>query len=187
MMTFGHLHDVIYGALVAHFVEDETMANANERTRVARILVQLDRHARACPICVELNVDSEYSRVGAGLTNKELNGERVFPDLLLHRRTVQTANVLAAEVKLRESSRPRAGPDREDQIKIDIMTGQQHGLPGGMAPYEVGLCLTLSHNSAEGWWTVPGADLWHEYEEFGWEPSPNLLDAFDVVLWEPAD
>ena len=187
MMTFGHLHDLIYGALFAHFVEDETMATANERTRVARILVQLDRHVRACAICAELNVDSEYSRVGAGLTNKELDGERVFPDLLLHRRTLQTGNVLAAEVKLRASSRPRRGPDHDDRIKIDAMTGMDHGLPVAIVPYSVGLCLNLTDNHAEGWWTVPAAGLWCEYEAFGGEPSPNLTGSFDVVVWEPAD
>ncbi len=187
MLTFGHVHDLVREALDWHFVQDAVMENANERTRVARILVHLDRHVSGCASCAGLDVDSEYSRVGAGLTNKELRGRRAFPDLLVHARTVQTANVLAAEVKLRESSRPRAGPDREDRIKIDAMTGQEHGRPLAMAPYAVGLCVNLSGNSAEGWWSVPDAALWCEYERFGWEPSPNLMGSFDVVVWEPAD
>lgn len=183
VLTFGHVHDLVDEALGAHFMEDQTMANANERTRVARMLVHLDRHVCACPICGGLNVDSEYSRVGAGLTNKELRGQRVFPDVLLHRRTVQTGNVLAVEVKLRESSRPGRGPDREDRIKIDAMTGWDHGLPDGIAPYAVGLCVNLAGNHAEGWWTVPGVGLWCEYETFGVGPSPLLMAAFDLVVW----
>ena len=187
MLTFGHVHDLVYDALHSHFIQDAVMENANERTRVARILVQLDRHMGACVSCAGLDVDSEYSRIGAGLTNKELAGRRAFPDLLVHRRTVQTANVLAAEVKLRESSRPQAGPDRKDQVKIDIMTGHQHGLPAGMAPYEVGLCVTLRGNSAEGWWTVPTAGLWHEHEAFGSAPSLALMAAVHTIVWNPLD
>jgi len=182
MMTFGHLHDLVEEALFAHFAEDHTMATANERTRVARILVHLDRHVSNCPTCSGLNVDSEYSRVGGGLTNKEIRGQRAFPDLLLHSRTLQTENVLAAEIKLRESSRPRRGPDRDDRIRIDAMTGIEHGLPGGIAPYFAGLCLNLAGNTAEGWWTVPEAELRCEYERFGWGPSPLLVDAFDVIV-----
>jgi len=183
VLTFGHLHDLVAGTLDAHFVGDHTMANANERTRVARILVLLDRHVAACASCDGLNVDSEHSRVGAGLTDKELRGQRAFPDVLLHRRTVQSANVLALEVKLRESSRPRTGPDREDAVKIDIMTGYDHGLPYAMVPYAAGLCLNLDDNSAEGWWTVPAVGLHNEYERFAWGPSPILVGAFDVSLW----
>lgn len=182
MLTFGHLHDLVAESLPAHFMEDQTMANANERTRVARILIQIDRHVTTCHGCAELNVDSEYSRVGAGLTNKELRGQRVFPVLLIHRRAAQTANVLAIEVKLRESSRPRQGPDREDAIKIDIMTGNDHGLPYGLAPYSAGLCVNLDGDAAEGWWTVPAAHLWREHEEFGLAPSVVLVEAFDRVL-----
>lgn len=183
VLTFGHLHDLVTEALFAHFAEDHTMATANERTRVVRLLVHVDRHVSGCPLCGALNVDSEYSRVGAGLANKELRGQRVFPDVLLHSRTVQTGNVLAAEVKLRESSRPRRGPDRDDRIKIDAMTGCDHGLPNGIAPYSVGLCLNLAGNSAEGWWTVPQVGLWCERETFGVGPSPMLMDAFDLVVW----
>lgn len=183
MLTFGHLHDLVTKVLSAHFAEDHTMATANERTRVARILVHLDRHVSSCLVCAGLNVDSEYSMVGIGLTHKELRGQRVLPDLLLHSRTVQTGNVLAAEIKLREASRPRGGPDREDRIKIDAMTGIEHGLPGGIAPYSVGLCLNLAGNTAEGWWIVPAANLWCEYVELGWGPSPMLADAFDLVVW----
>lgn len=179
MLTFGHLHDVVAHALQTHFVEDHTMVNANERTRVARILVLL---VIQCPSCEGLNVDSEYSRVGGGLTNKELRGRRVFPDVLVHRRTVQTANLLAIEVKLRASSRPRPGPDRDDSRKIDIMTGNDHGLPTGMNPYSAGLCLNLDGNDAEGWWTVPDAHLWREYERFGMPPSIALGEAFHVAL-----
>lgn len=188
MLTFGHVRDVINSALLSHFNEDATMATANERTRVARILVHLDRHMSSCELCAGLNVDSEYSRVGAGFTNKELSGRRVFPDLLVHARTVQTANVLAAEVKLRVSSRPRTGPDHKDQVKIDIMTGHQFGIPAGVTPYKVGLCMNLNENSAEGWWTVPIADLWHEYETFGAPPSLAVLAASDTVVWNtPGD
>lgn len=182
MVTLGHLHDLVAEALFAHFVEDRTMATANERTRVARILVHLDRHIANCPICEGLDVDSEYSRVGRGLANKELRGRRVFPDLLLHRRTVQLANVLAAEVKLRKSSLPRRGPDRGDWAKIKIITGQEYGLPDGIASYSVGLCLNLDGNSAEGWWTIPEAELRCEHERFGDRPPPMLLDAFDHVV-----
>ncbi len=161
------------------------MATANERARVARILVHLDRHVRGCEFCRGLNVDSEYSRVGVGLTNKELGEQRVFPDLLLHRRTVQTGNVLAVEVKLRESSRPQAGPDTEDRIKIDEMTGLTDGLPDEMEPYSVGLCLNLDGNRAEGWWAVPKAELWCAYEKFSGEPPPVVVDGFGVVVWDP--
>lgn len=184
MLTLRHLHDLVEEALFAHFAEDRTMATANERARVARILVHLDRHVSNCPTCSGLNVDCEYSRVGADFTNKEMNGRRAFPDLLVHRRTVQTANVLAAEVKLRESSRPRAGPDRSDWNKIEIMTGQQHGRPVGMGPYAVGLCMNLRDNSAEGWWTVPAMNLWREYEAFGLAPTPVMMSAFGTIIWE---
>jgi len=163
------------------------MATANERTRVARILVHLDRQVSGCEICRGLNVDSEYSRVGAGLKNKMLRGQRIFPDLLVHHRTVQTGNVLAAEVKLRKSSRPRRGPDREDRIKIDAMTGQIHGLPRGIEPYSVGLCLNLDDNRAEGWWAVPKAELRCEHEEFGTKPSRALLASFSTIIWRSSD
>ncbi len=182
MMTLGHLHELVAEAPFAHFAEDLTMANANERTRVARILVHLDRHVSDCPTCGGLDVDSEYSRVGTGLTNKELRGQRVFPDLLLHQRTAQGCNVLAAEVKLRKSSRPRRGPDRRDWNKIEMMTGQEYGLPGAVAPYTVGLCLNLDGNSAEGWWTIPEVELQCEHEMFEYRPPPMLVGAFDHVV-----
>jgi len=182
VLTLGHLHDLVEEALFAHFEGDHTMATANERARVARILVYLDRHVSSCEVCHGLNVDCEYSRVGVGLTNKMLQGQRVFPDLLLHGRTIQTGNVLAAEVKLRESSRPRRGPDRKDRFKIDAMTGQIDGLPAGFEPYSVGLCLNLDGNSAEGWWTVPKAVLRCEYEEFSATPSRALLASFKTII-----
>ena len=76
MLTFGHVHDLVCDALHSHFIQDAVMENANERTRVARILVQLDRHMGACVSWARLDVDSEYSRIGAGLTNKELARRR---------------------------------------------------------------------------------------------------------------
>ena len=183
MLTFGHVHDLIVEALNSHFTNDETMANANERARAARVLVLLDRHLVGCEICDGLNVDSEYSRVGVGLTHKQLRGDTVFPDILLHRRTLQSGNVLAVEFKLRENSRPRRGPDGDDAFRIDIMTGNDYGLPDQMAPYAAGLCLNMSGNTAEGWWTVPRAALWHEHERFALEPSSAIVDALDTVLW----
>ena len=182
MMTVGHLRDVVNRAVLAHFTEDPTMRTANERARAARLLVYVDRHVATCEICEGLHVDSEYSRVGGELTHKELNGHQVFPDLLIHRRTVQSANLLACEVKLRASSRPIAGPDHDDQVRIDMLTGVQDGRPDEMARYEVGLCISLDENIAEGWWTVPFAGLWHEREALASPPSASLLAVADVIL-----
>lgn len=185
MLTFGHVHDLVAEALEDHFTEDPTMADANERARAARILVYLDRHVSSCDTCRGLSVDSEYSRVGEGLTPKVLGGRRVFPDLLIHQRTVQTCNLLAVEVKLREASRPLDGPDYEDSIKIEAMTGWIDGLPDGMEAYRIGLCLNLDRNRAEGWWTIRDTNVLHEHETFGSTPSPVLRRAFGAIVCEP--
>lgn len=174
-------------ALLSHFVHDQTMLTANERTRVARILIYLDRHISSCEVCTGLNVDSEYSRVGAEFTNKELSGRQTFPDLLIHKRTVQTANVLAAEVKLRMSSRPRRGPDHKDQRKIDIMTGFDHGLPEGMFPYQVGLCISLDGENAQGWWTSGAANLFQEHDSLTARPSATICRRRDVPITGTGD
>jgi len=87
--------------------------------------------------------------------------------------------------ELREASRPLDGPDYEDSIKIEAMTGWIDGLPGGMEPYRVGLCLNLDGNSAEGWWTIWDPDVLHEHEVFGSAPSPVLRQAFGTIVCEP--
>ena len=159
-LNFDVVHGVVVEAVRNHLADEPEMVNGNERARVARLLVHLDRLMQQDERFQGLSVDSEYSRVGAGLQSKEFRGRKMFPDLLIHTRTTQDLNLLAIEVKLRKSSRPRSGPDRVDQAKISAMTDVEWGRPREIAPYKMGLCLSLDGGSAEAWWTVPSLDCY---------------------------
>ena len=150
-VTLAKVRDVLLLAVADH-LRDDRMGNVNERARVAQLLVALQRRMDESGEFRSLTVDSEYSVVGERHDPKFVALRRRYPDLIIHERGNPAGNVLVCEVKRRESSRPREGPDRQDARKIRQMVGLEQGLPPGIQPYRLGACVGLGESEAKVWW-----------------------------------
>lgn len=150
-MRAGIIRQVVESSIEAHLLNDN-MDQANERARVARILVKIDRRITGAHAFRDLTVDTEYSVVGSAGDPKRVNGGLRSPDLLIHGRRNAQHNVFVGEVKRRIRSVPRNGPDDRDSKKVQRMLGGLSEPMSGSAPYWLGACINLDEAGAIVFW-----------------------------------
>lgn len=124
--------------------------HANERSITHRLAVYLEKPFDGW------NVDCEYSRIGedpsiykrlllpsaANVTHFDINGSRVYPDIVIHHRGQNTAsdNLLVIEVKTVWSQ----VSDEQDFKKLNAFTGQYP--VDQFVTYKFGLFLKFNEN-----------------------------------------
>ena len=134
------------------YTEDPPILLANERAVVARFAMHLANCVE--PQLTGIHVDVEYSRVGQQRNPKRrAAGSRIYPDVIVHKRTRPNPNLLAAEFKLARRLRvaDRMAPDRDDEARVEelVRTGPASD---DTRPYWLGLCVTLYDDHATLWW-----------------------------------
>lgn len=111
----------------------------HERTTAARLAIYLQEEF---PLW---NVDCEYNR--DGVNAKRIQEERIFPDVIVHRRDTQE-NLLAIEMKGHWSNRDRD----DDYHKLTYLTGPEYG-------YSVGAHIELEEDAYRVVWFEDGEAL----------------------------
>ncbi len=81
----------------------------------------------------DIKVDCEYNRHGLRADPKNLNGKRIFPDIVVHRRGTDIENLLVIEVK--KNGRSQSALDH-DKWKLEELTKRK-----GEFRYQLGLLL----------------------------------------------
>jgi hypothetical protein len=89
-----------------------------------------------------LNVDLEYTKAGNDPKREDINDPNskiIWPDLILHQRGTQTANVLAIEFKAGEGLNHKIGA--KDRYSLRALTS-----PDRIYTYALGLFVSLNEN-----------------------------------------
>lgn len=152
---------------------------STERAIAARMAVHAEWLAKE-QLDRSVVVDDEYERVGDGTDPKLVwqgtaEEHRMSPDLVVHSRTVRSANYLAVEVKratVRKRRAWRGGPDALDLDKIAWLTHLSTLTNGEQHSYDWGVCLELSREGATFWWLEGG--------QLGY-PTPGSVVEEDIV------
>ena len=122
----AQLYEKVEKALQAFFKKDGQLLhiNANERSISHKVAEHLQDQFS------DLNVDCEYNRRGDQIKKRLDDIQRVFPDIVVHKRGTDSNNYLVIETKKKGRSLKR------DCEKLEEFTGSQYG-------YNVGLLLVF--------------------------------------------
>ena len=133
---------------------------ATERSIVGRFLVH--GHARIDKHFPERSaLDFEYERFGPLHWAKTINGCKISPDLIAHRRGDPQGNYLVVEIKRSGHRRRRTvglGPAEEDYRKVHVLTHCLEHYPNEpfagdpLSSYRLGVCVELDTEGADLWW-----------------------------------
>ena len=144
-MNRNALMEKVIDALKNFFENDSQLLTlkANERSISHKLAEHLQQEF------IDFNVDCEYNRRGKSkktlprvlfhdIKEDDQEAKTIFPDILIHKRNIQTDNLLVIEVKKSNSSESEVN----DIIKLEAFTN-----PNGDFKYEVGLFMVFDVNN----------------------------------------
>lgn len=150
--------------LYSPVVDQELVENdANERCLAARFFAYMTSRTGYDPDYRELTWDPEYNRHGHD--PKKLDGSEIVPDLILHHRGDDSANILVVEFK--KSGRSL----KSDRVKLAKLTGSPYYFR-----YRLGVLIVLGIDKVTLEWFRDGKSISLEtYRTDTWQ-STSFLD-----------
>ncbi len=139
---------------------------ANERCLAARFFAYMMNHTCCDPDYSGLTWDPEYNR--AGHDPKEMDGNKIIPDLILHKRGDDSANILAIEFK-----KPGRAKTKDYDVLSGITGWRYH------YRYKLGVHIVLGKKTVSlAWFKDGGTDpfSFETYRTDSWQSTSFLSD-----------
>lgn len=159
--------DILFVLKHLYKVDADLVRNdTNERCLAARFFAYMQNHTARDPAFEGLTWDPEYNRVGEGCDPKEMkDGRKIIPDLILHRRGDNGANICAIEFKKEGRS------IRCDLKKLAELTAWKYR-------YHYGVEIVIGVNAVSLAWIREGNAAPYSYETYDVETwrSTSFLD-----------
>ena len=164
MLTLEKLQKDLLSAFQFLYLRDSQLVEcgANERCLSARYFSYIQNKVLKDPAYDGLTFDPEYNRKGIGGKPKNMGGDgKIIPDIILHKRGTDTANILVIEFK----KSCRAARRDNDMRKLAYMTGTAYS-------YRYGLYVEMGKDELLLSWFQNGG------------PLPILVDRYSTCDWE---
>ena len=137
-------------------------AGASERSLVARLFVYMVNLSEST-LADDVKWDCEYNRRGFSGKPKDLNGSKIIPDVILHKRGDNTSNICALEFKWNK-------PSRRDYCKLSSLTSGEYN-------YRYGIQVVFNRDRVDLIWFRNGGEEPYSYESYRtdtWEPISDF-------------